>query len=90
MLRSVKYGLHGAVLAGLVALPVVWNSVDKTVDLVVDGRAQSIHTTADRVGEVLADAGLRVGKSKGPSRSWRSKRARMTEGVLRAGLRKPK
>jgi len=60
VLRSVKYGLHGAVLAGLVALPVVWNSVDKTVDLVVDGRAQSIHTTADRVGEVLADAGLRV------------------------------
>src|SRR6266581_6296532 len=34
--------------------------------------------------------GLRVSKSHGPSRSWRSKRARMTEGVLRGGLRKPK
>lgn len=60
MLRSVKYGLHGAVLAGLVALPALWNSVDKTVDLVVDGRVQSVHTTADRVGEVLTDAGYRV------------------------------
>jgi resuscitation-promoting factor RpfB len=60
VLRSVKYGLHGAVIAGLVALPALWNSVDKTVNLVVDGRGQSIHTTADRVGEVLADAGYRV------------------------------
>lgn len=60
MLRSVKYGLHGAVLAGLVSLPALWNGVDKTVDLVVDGRTQAIHTTADRVGEVLADAGYRV------------------------------
>jgi uncharacterized protein YabE (DUF348 family) len=60
VLRSVKYGLHGAVLAGLVSLPALWNSVDKTVDLVVDGRVQSIQTTADRVDEVLADAGYRV------------------------------
>ena len=60
MLRSVKYGLHGAVLAGLISLPALWNTVDKTVDLVVDGHAQSIRTTADRVGEVLADAGYRV------------------------------
>jgi resuscitation-promoting factor RpfB len=60
VLRSVKYGLHGAVLAGLISLPALWNSVDKTVDLVVDGHAQSIRTTADRVGEVLVDAGYRV------------------------------
>ena len=60
MLRSVKYGLHGAVLAGLVSLPAMWNTVDKTVDLVVDGHPQSIHTTADRVGEVVADAGYQV------------------------------
>jgi uncharacterized protein YabE (DUF348 family) len=60
VLRSVKYGLHGAVLAGLVSLPALWNTVDKTVDLVVDGRVQAVHTTADRVGEVVADAGYRV------------------------------
>jgi uncharacterized protein YabE (DUF348 family) len=60
VLRSVKYGLHGAVLAGLISLPALWNTVDKTVDLVVDGQTQSIQTTADRVGEVLADAGYRV------------------------------
>ena len=60
MLRSVKYGLHGAVLAGLISLPALWNSVDKTVDLVVDGQTQSIQTTADRVGGVLSDAGYRV------------------------------
>jgi uncharacterized protein YabE (DUF348 family) len=60
VLRSVKYGLYGAVLAGLVSLPALWNSVDKTVDLVVDGHVQAIHTTAGRVGEVLADAGYRV------------------------------
>jgi len=60
VLRSVKYGLHGAVLAGLISLPALWNTVDKTVNLVVDGRVQAIHTTADRVGEVLSDAGYRV------------------------------
>ena len=60
MLRSVKYGLHGAVLAGLAAAPLVWTSVDKTVHLVVDGRAVSVHTTANRVGDVLRAAGYRV------------------------------
>jgi uncharacterized protein YabE (DUF348 family) len=60
VLRSVKYGLHGAVLAGLVALPAVWSSVDKTVDLVVDGRAQALHTTAQSVGQVLDSQGYRV------------------------------
>lgn len=60
MLRSVKYGLHGAVLAGLVSLPVLWNSVDKTVELVVDGQPHAIHTTANRVGEIVSDAGYRV------------------------------
>src|SRR5207249_2968394 len=34
--------------------------------------------------------GMRVGKTHGSSRSRRSKRARMAEGVLRAGLHKPK
>ncbi|HEY6795124.1 MAG TPA: ubiquitin-like domain-containing protein [Kineosporiaceae bacterium] len=60
MLRSVKYGLHGAVLAGLAAAPLVWSSVDRSVQLVVDGRATSVHTTANRVGDVLHAAGYRV------------------------------
>ena len=60
MLRSVKYGLHGAVLAGLVSLPALWNSVDKTIELVVDGHPQSVQTTADRVGQVVSDAGYVV------------------------------
>jgi uncharacterized protein YabE (DUF348 family) len=60
VLRSVKYGLHGAVLAGLISLPALWNTVDKTVNLDVDGHVQAIQTTADRVGQVLADAGYRV------------------------------
>ena len=60
MLRSVRYGLHGAVLAGLIALPTLWNSVDKTVDLVVDGQPHTLHTTAQHVGQVLESQGYRL------------------------------
>ena len=59
MLRSIKYGLYGAVLAGLVAAPVVaWGSVDKTVHLV--GRRQGrrrVSTSASDVSEVLRATG---------------------------------
>lgn len=61
MLRSVKYGLYGAVLAGLIAVPVAWSSVDKSVQLVVDGQPQTVQTTASTVGGVLRDAGYQVG-----------------------------
>jgi uncharacterized protein YabE (DUF348 family) len=60
VLRSIKYGLHGAVLAGLVAAPVLWNSVDKSVQLVVDGQTRIIQTSADEVGQVLSAHGYRV------------------------------
>lgn len=60
MLRSVKYGLNGAVIAGLVALPALWNTVDKSVDLVVDGRPHQVQTTARTVGQVIASEGYRV------------------------------
>jgi uncharacterized protein YabE (DUF348 family) len=60
VLRSVKYGLNGAVLAGLIGVPALWSTVDKTVDLVVDGRTQAIQTTAQNVGEVLHSTGYRV------------------------------
>jgi uncharacterized protein YabE (DUF348 family) len=61
LLRSVKYGLYGAVLAGLVGGTVAWGSVDKTVNLVVDGQSKQVHTTASRVSDVLDGAGYRVG-----------------------------
>lgn len=60
MLRSVKYGLYGAVLAGLIAAPVAWSSVDKSVHLVVDGQSQTVQTTASTVGGVLQDAGYQL------------------------------
>lgn len=61
MLRSVKYGLYGAVLAGMVAGTAAWQGVDKTVHLVVDGSPTTVHTTAGRVSGALADAGFKVG-----------------------------
>ncbi|HEV7193392.1 MAG TPA: ubiquitin-like domain-containing protein [Jatrophihabitantaceae bacterium] len=61
LLRSVKYGLYAAVLAGVIGGTVAWHRVDKTVDLRVDGQATHVHTTAARVGDVLAGAGYRVG-----------------------------
>jgi resuscitation-promoting factor RpfB len=60
LLRSVKYGLYGAVLAGVVGGTVAWGSVDKTVTLVVDGQPSQIHTTASRVVDVLDVKGYRV------------------------------
>jgi uncharacterized protein YabE (DUF348 family) len=57
----VKYGLYAAVLAGVIGGTVAWHRVDKTVDLVVDGQASSVHTTAGRVADVLAGAGYQVG-----------------------------
>jgi len=57
LLRSVKYGLYGAVLAGVVGGTVAWGSVDKTVTLVVDGHSARLHTTASRVADVLDVAG---------------------------------
>ena len=60
MLRSVKYGIYAAVLAGLVAVPAIWTSMDKSVHLVVDGKARTVRTDADRVGDVVRAAGYRV------------------------------
>lgn len=60
MLRSVKYGLYGAVVAGVVGGTMAFSASpgSKTVHLIVDGRPQTIHTTASDVGDVLADAGF--------------------------------
>ena len=62
MLRSAKYGLYGAVLAGVVAGTVAFTAgpAAKTVRLVVDGKAQTMHTNGSDVGQVLADAGYKL------------------------------
>lgn len=60
MRRPLKYGLYGAVLAGLVGAPLVWNTVDKHIDLVVDGHARTVTTTASDVSQVLHSQGYRL------------------------------
>ena len=63
MRRSVKYGLYGAVLAGLVGGTAAYASGPdgRDVALVVDGQTKNIHTTASDVSSVLKDAGYQVG-----------------------------
>ena len=59
MLRSVKYGLSGAVLAGIVAVPVLLAATsDKSVKLVVDGKPRTVHTSAEHVGRRRRGRGL--------------------------------
>jgi resuscitation-promoting factor RpfB len=62
MRRSVKYGLYGAVLAGLVGGSAVYATAanGKTVTLVVDGQSKKINTTASDVNGALDDAGYHV------------------------------
>jgi uncharacterized protein YabE (DUF348 family) len=59
VLRSVKYGLYAAVLAGVVGGTVAWTSIsaDRSVHLLVDGRPQTVQTTATTVRQVLDAAG---------------------------------
>jgi uncharacterized protein YabE (DUF348 family) len=61
LLRTIRYGFSAAVIAGVVGGVVAWGHVDKTVSLVVDGQTKSIHTTAGNVGDVLANAGYKIG-----------------------------
>src|SRR6476469_1189561 len=63
LLRSIKYGLSSAVLAGVVGGTVAFTatSSDKTVHLLVDGRPQTIHTAAANVGSAVSEAGLHPG-----------------------------
>jgi uncharacterized protein YabE (DUF348 family) len=63
MRRSVKYGLYGVVLAGLVVggtAAFATSAEAKTVNLLVDGQAKEIHTTASNVNGALGDAGYHV------------------------------
>jgi uncharacterized protein YabE (DUF348 family) len=62
--RSVKYGLYGLVIAGLVGGTAAWASADSTrsIALKVDGQTQQVHTKAHDVRGVLASAGVSVGE----------------------------
>jgi uncharacterized protein YabE (DUF348 family) len=62
MRRSLKYGLYGAVLAGLVggAAAFAAGSNGAAVTLVVDGQTKNIHTTAHDVSGVLAGQGYHL------------------------------
>jgi resuscitation-promoting factor RpfB len=63
LLRSIKYGLASAVVAGVVGGTVAFTATAsaKDVHLLVDGRPQTIHTTAADVGSAVAQAGLHPG-----------------------------
>ncbi|HEY2166017.1 MAG TPA: ubiquitin-like domain-containing protein, partial [Jatrophihabitantaceae bacterium] len=61
MLRSVKYGIYAAVLAGVVGGTAAWHSVDKSVTLVVDGQPRTVQTLGGQVSDVLTGAGYRLG-----------------------------
>jgi uncharacterized protein YabE (DUF348 family) len=62
--RSVKYGLYGAVLAGVTSVATAAFAASgpqaKSVHLVVDGKARTVQTTGNQVGNVLADLGYSV------------------------------
>ena len=60
--RSVKYGLYGLVMAGVLGGTAAWAiaPASKTVDLKIDGNFQYISTTAKNVSGVLSAAGVSV------------------------------
>jgi len=60
--RSVKYGLYGLVMAGVLGGTAAWAiaPAGKTIDLKIDGNVQHISTTAKHVSGVLSAAGVSV------------------------------
>ncbi|HEY6747478.1 MAG TPA: ubiquitin-like domain-containing protein [Mycobacteriales bacterium] len=83
--HPLRLGLFALVLFGLVAGSVAWMSMDKSVQLRIDGEARSIKTYASTVGGVLDDQKIVVGAhdTLAPGRE-----ARISDGseiVLRRG-----
>jgi resuscitation-promoting factor RpfB len=62
--RSIKYGLYGAVLAGMVSGTAAFATAASgtPITLVVDGQTQHIDTSASDVAGALKDAGYAVGQ----------------------------
>jgi resuscitation-promoting factor RpfB len=61
--RSVKYGLYGLAVAGVLGGSAAWAvaPASKSVDVKIDGRDQQVSTTASSVSDVLAAAGVTIG-----------------------------
>ena len=55
--RVAQFGIAGALVAGVAGVA----HFDKSVDLSVDGKTQSVHAFAGTVGDLLADEGVKVG-----------------------------
>ncbi|MDQ2837472.1 MAG: ubiquitin-like domain-containing protein [Actinomycetota bacterium] len=62
MRRSIKLGLYGLVLAGLLGGTAAWVNGGKSVDLRIDGQDRRVHTSAANVAGVLAAAHVPVGE----------------------------
>lgn len=62
MQRSIKLGMYGLVLAGLLGGTAAWVSAGKSVDIRIDGQDRKVHTTASNVKGVLAGAHVPVGE----------------------------
>ncbi|HEU5268980.1 MAG TPA: transglycosylase family protein [Jatrophihabitans sp.] len=63
MRRSVKAGLYGLVIAGVIGGSAAWahSPGSKTIALRIDGHDQQVHTTASKVSGALSAAGVQVG-----------------------------
>ena len=63
MRRSVKTGLYGLVIAGVVGGSAAWahSPAQKTIALRIDGSNQQVHTSASKVSGALSAAGIQVG-----------------------------
>jgi uncharacterized protein YabE (DUF348 family) len=87
MRRSVKYGLYGAVLAGIVAGTAAFTSAASAtpITLVVDGHSQKLDTSASTVAAALKSAGFTVGSHDLVAPSLSSKITGGTKIVLRHG-----
>jgi uncharacterized protein YabE (DUF348 family) len=61
--RSVKAGLYGLVIAGVVGGTAAWaqSPASKTIALQIDGHDQQVHTTASKVYGALKAANIQVG-----------------------------
>jgi resuscitation-promoting factor RpfB len=64
--RSVKYGLYGAVLAGVTSVATAAFAVtgpeSKSIHLVVDGKSQTVSTSASTVSDVISANGMKIDK----------------------------
>ena len=83
--HPLRLGLFALVLFGLIAGSVTWMSMDKSVQLRVDGEARSIKTYASTVGGVLDDQKIVVGAHDTLAPGRDAKIADGSEIVLRRG-----